>query len=213
MAPASPRSRPRSHKLYSREVEVLTAGPRAVLSDPASSPAAVGLAEAQLERVDRKVRSDGLWRFFMVGLDDGERVFNWMADHSKRLRLWNRIWAVLPRHVDKSTGEIKLTRDQLASLTGHSPRDVSLVMSELEECRAIIRHRERVPGLRGPGVVRYFLNSSFGTREEGAARDKLQARDRGRIAERAGPILRVIDGSARPPERRSRAPLVPSPVL
>lgn len=209
----APRAKARSNKIFSREVEVLTAGPRAVLSDPAASPAAVSLAEGQLQRVERRVRSDGLWRFLMVGLDDGERIFNWMADHSKRLRLWNRIWAILPRHVDKSTGEIKLTRDQLAELTGHSARQVSQVMSELEECRAIYRYRERVPGLRGPGVVRYFLNSSFGTTEEGAARDKLQARDRGRIAERAGPILRVIDGSSHPSQRRSRAAVVAPVVL
>lgn len=205
MLVAGHRFRAPSDKLFSREVDVLTSGARAILADPASSSAARELAEAHIEQVSSKSRSQAVWRFLMLGEDQIEYVFNWMADHSKRLRLWNRVWAQIPKHVDLKSGQLKLTREELAAKTGASVRDVSSVMSELEECGVIIRRRDRVPGLRGPGVVRYHLNSNVGTHLAGKARDAAQAKDRADVVRRAGPVLSVIDGTAHPSQRRSRA--------
>jgi hypothetical protein len=57
-------------------------------------------------------------------------------------------------------------------------------MSELEKIGAISRRRERIPEMRGPGPVRYFMSPRIATHETGAARDKAQA---------AAPQLELVD--------------------
>ena len=47
-------------------------------------------------------------------------------------------------------------------------------MGELATIGAISRRREKVAGMRGPGLVRYFMNPKVGTHLTGAARDKAQ---------------------------------------
>jgi hypothetical protein len=49
-------------------------------------------------------------------------------------------------------------------------------MGELESIGAISRRREKVPGMRGPGAVRYFMNPNIATHLNGKARDKAQAK-------------------------------------
>lgn len=48
-------------------------------------------------------------------------------------------------------------------------------MGELVKMDAIIRRRERIAGLRGPGLVRYFMNPRVATHLENHARDIAQA--------------------------------------
>ena len=57
-------------------------------------------------------------------------------------------------------------------------------MGELEACGAIIRRREKVAGMRGPGRARYFMNPRVGTHLTGVARD---------TAQEAAPQLRLVD--------------------
>ena len=52
------------------------------------------------------------------------------------------------------TGEIMLTRDELAEKVGETTDNVSGIMRELEKFGAISRRRAKVAGLRGPGMVR-----------------------------------------------------------
>lgn len=60
------------------------------------------------------------------------------------------------------------------------------MLGELEACGAIIRRREKVAGMRGPGLVRYFMNPRVATYLAGAERDRAQ--------ETAPPVLSVVDG-------------------
>jgi hypothetical protein len=71
---------------------------------------------------------------------------------------------------------ILLTRDELAEQVGTRPEHVSRIMSDLEGIGAISRQRERVGGLRGPGMVRYFMNPNVGTHLVGLVRDEAQAK-------------------------------------
>jgi hypothetical protein len=69
-----------------------------------------------------------------------------------------------------------LTREQMAEQIAEAPDNVSRIMTELEGIGAISRRRERVAGMRGPGMVRYFMNPNVATHLVGAARDKAQTK-------------------------------------
>ena len=90
---------------------------------------------------------------------------------------------ILFDNMRRDSGEIMLTRDELAELVGESADHVGGIMGELESIGAISRRREKVPGMRGQGVVRYFMSANIATHLAGVARDKAQA---------AAPELRVV---------------------
>jgi len=126
------------------------------------------------------------WTFIMISPEQNRAVVWWLQANSRRPMQAMGLWAVLFTAVDHDTGEIMLTRDQLAEMTRTTVQTVSAIMSELEGIDAIIRRRERVPGMRGPGRVRYFMNPVVGTHLPGGARDKAQAEAP------PGPLLRVV---------------------
>ena len=71
-----------------------------------------------------------------------------------------------------------------------TPNHVSEIMGELATIGAISRRREKVAGMRGPGLVRYFMNPKVGTHLTGAARDKAQTD--------SAPLLALINGGRAP---------------
>lgn len=59
----------------------------------------------------------------------------------------------------QDTGEVMLTRDEIAARMKTAPNDVSKAMSCLEKMGVIIKgDRRKIAGLRGPGVAAYFIN-------------------------------------------------------
>lgn len=58
----------------------------------------------------------------------------------------------------QDTGEVMLTRDQFADKMGCAPRSVSTVMTTLERMDVIRRERRSIEGVRGRGMVVYFIN-------------------------------------------------------
>lgn len=56
------------------------------------------------------------------------------------------------------TGEVMLTRDQIAEAMDTSARHVSEVMGTLERMGVVTRERRAIPGMRGPGAVVYMVN-------------------------------------------------------
>jgi hypothetical protein len=130
--------------------------------------------------IDRETAAKNGWTFVMLSPEQNEAVVTWLLDHSNRPQQAVRLWVTLFRHLRRDTGEIMLTRDELAEQIDEAPKNVSTIMGELESIGAISRRRERVPGMRGPGAVRYFMNPNIATHLNGKARDKAQAK--------AGPI-------------------------
>lgn len=61
-------------------------------------------------------------------------------------------------HMRQDTGEVMLTRDQMAEAMQCRPDRVSQAMKVLERAGIIITERRRVEGMRGPGLVAYFVN-------------------------------------------------------
>lgn len=157
-----------------------------ILAFPGLPERAVG---AIIASVDRATAADQGWTFVMLSPAQNEAVVSWLLDHSSRPQKAVRLWAILFRHLRRDTGEIALTRDELAELIAERPDNVSLIMGELEGIGAISRRRERVVGMRGPGMVRYFMNPHVATHLAGKAREKVQ--------EQAKPVQLSLIGGGR----------------
>lgn len=138
-----------------------------------------------LTHIDRQTASQNGWTFIMLSPNQNRAVVRWLDTNSRRPMRAMRLWAELFTALDMDTGEVMLTRDQIATQVNLPGQDVSEIMSELETCGAIIRRRERVAGMRGPGRVHYYMNPMVATHLAGQARDAAQA---------AAPALRVIEG-------------------
>jgi CRP-like cAMP-binding protein len=136
-------------------------------------------------QINRLTFSDRKWTFVMLSPEQNAAVVNWLVKQSARPLVAVRLWALCFEHLDKDTGEIRRTRDQIAESLGIGADHVSQIMSELVKAGAIIRHRVRIAGMRGPGAVRYFMNPRVATHLENHARD---------IAQAAAPLLTMMDG-------------------
>lgn len=136
--------------------------------------------------IDRQTAAENGWTFVMMSPADNARVVSWLAENSKRPQVAMRLWAMLFLHLRRDTGEIMQSREDLALAVKAKSDDVSEIMGELERYGAISRRRIKIPGMRGPGIVRYIMSPKIGTHLTGKAREKAQAE--------APPLLRVVEG-------------------
>ena len=126
--------------------------------------------------IDRQAAAENGWTFVMLSPSQNKAVQRWLVENSKRPQKAMILWAELFDHLRRDTGEIMLTRDELAEAHRRShPTSVSEIMRELASIGAIITRRERVAGMRGPGRAVYFMNPNVATNLSGAARDRAQA--------------------------------------
>jgi hypothetical protein len=133
-------------------------------------------ARAIIGAIDRETAAENGWTFVMLSPAQNRAVIDWLLEHAERRREAIALWALLFEHLDRHTGMILLTRDEIAEQVGTHPDIVSAIMSDLEGIGAIVRRRERVAGMRGPGMVRYFMNSNVGTHLVGHVREEAQAK-------------------------------------
>lgn len=138
-----------------------------------------------LAALDRLTASSEGWTFAMISPAANAAVVDALVATSERPLVAVRLWALLFRHLRRDTGEVLLTRDQMAEAVKAPANVVSRLLTELEGMGAISRRLERVPGLRGRGVLRVFMNPLVGTHLAGAARDRAQAE---------APVLQVHPG-------------------
>src|SRR4051794_3371334 len=124
--------------------------------------------------IDRETASEARWTFVMIGPEQNVAVVRWLRQNSRYPVLAPALWAELFTALRRDTGEIMLTRDELAERVGASADEVSRIMGELAVIGAVSTRRERVAGMRGPGRAVYFMNPNVGTHLTGAARDKAQ---------------------------------------
>lgn len=137
-----------------------------------------GLA-ALRAKLEREAQGAGGWTFVMISPGQHKVVSHWLRRHSRRPLVAMGVWAELFDHLDPRTGEVMLSRRELARAVEADPGDVSRVMTELAGLGAIIPHR--VPA---NGPVRYFLNPRVGSNLPKEARDLAQA---------AAPRLRLVE--------------------
>jgi len=158
-----------------------------VLEFPGLPEQAVGEIVAT---IDRETASANGWTFLMIGPRENELVVRWLLDHSSRPMVAMRVWTACFVLLNRVSQEIVGGRDEIAARASVTPDDVSRVMGELEGVGVIERRRERVPGVRGPGAARYFMNAWVGTCLPGAQRDAQQAKD-------PPPLLSLVEGGGR----------------
>jgi len=139
-----------------------------------------------ITQIDRRTASKNGWTFVMLSPAQNAAVVRWLRANSKRPLVAVALWAELFDNLRTDTGEITLSRDELAERVGETPDHVSSIMGELEGIGAISRRRQKVAGMRGPGMVRYFMNSRVATHLTGKARDEAQAA--------APPLLVLMQG-------------------
>jgi len=96
--------------------------------------------------------------FVMIRPAQNAAVVDWLEANSKRPMKAMRIWALLFDHLMPHTGQIMLTREEIAEKVGITADHVSAIMRELVSFGAIFSEREKVAGMRGPGFVRYYMN-------------------------------------------------------
>lgn len=126
-------------------------------------------------QIDRQTASRNKWTFVMLSPEQNAVVVDYLSQNSTRPLIAVRLWALCFKHLRNDTGEILLTREEIAEKLGIAAPHVSNVMSELVKIKAIITRRDRVRGLKGPGMVRYFMNPRVATHLGGQARDDAQA--------------------------------------
>ena len=124
------------------------------------------------------------WIFVMINPAQNFAVIEWLGQHSKRPQVAVKVWGLLLTALRMDTGEILLTRAQIAERLGIAPKHVSEIMTELAQINAIRREKE---GRR----VRYFLNAAIATHIPGP-----EARKSARDA--AGPLLVLMQGGKDP---------------
>jgi hypothetical protein len=133
--------------------------------------------------IARQTAAETDWTFVMLSPDQNAQVVHFLRKSSLRPLVALALWAECFRHLDRQTGEIMATRDELANRIGEVADNVSRVMTELESFGAISRRRVKLNGVRGRGVVRYFMNPRVGTHLAGVERVE---------AQKSAPKLRIV---------------------
>lgn len=111
--------------------------------------------------------------FVMIRPAQNAAVVNWLEENSKRPMKAMRVWALLFDHLMPHTGQIMLTREEIAESVGIEANNVSQIMSELVKFGAIFSEREKVAGMRGPGFVRYYMNKHVAEVGSRSSQDEL----------------------------------------
>jgi hypothetical protein len=142
-----------------------------VLGFPEAPPDAISRV---LAAIDRETAARNGWTFVMLSPDQNRAVVGWLCEHSRRPKVALLLWSELFVHLDADSGHIDASRDELAEAVNTSPDEISEVMSELVRIGAVTRWYEKVPGLRGRGMVRYAMNPHVATKLPGAARVEAQ---------------------------------------
>ncbi|WP_228124486.1 hypothetical protein, partial [Gluconobacter vitians] len=136
--------------------------------------------------IDRQTASRKRWTFVMLSPEQNAIVVDYLAEHSKRPLTALRVWALCFKHLRTDTGEILLNREEIAEKIGQPSRTISEIMSELVAFKAISRTRKKLGGMKGPGMVHYFMNPNVATHLTGSERDVAQ--------EEAPPLLVLMEG-------------------
>lgn len=115
------------------------------------------LAKLQAER-----DAEPLWKGSFTMLNRAQTAAAWKAvddlPGKDRPRQVRRVLDQVMLNMAFDTGELSVTREQIAEAVGCTPREVSMAMGHLERIGVIVRSYERVPGMRGRGKAIYAIN-------------------------------------------------------
>lgn len=123
--------------------------------------------------IDQQTASNKGWTFVMLSPQQNAAVVGWLATNSCRKGIAPVIWAQLLTALRIDTGEVLLTRDELAEKAGTRTNVITDVLRELEQIGAVSRRLETVPGRRGR-QLRIYVSPRVATHLTGRAREMAQ---------------------------------------
>ena len=158
---------------------------------PTEARMAISRATHALQRHARPSTEHGLWPggFTMLSRDQTAAIWDAIRalpadDRPNHVR---HAFDLVLLNLRQDTGEVMLTRDQLAERMGCAPRSVSTVMGTLERMGVIRRERHKVEGMQGRGVAVYFINPHV------AWNGSLDVR-KTEATQAKAPLLTLVDG-------------------
>jgi len=158
---------------------------------PGNAQQAISRAVGALQRHARPDTEEGLWPGGYTMLSRTQTAAIWDAiralppdDRPNQVR---HAFDLVLLNLRQDTGEVLLTRDQLAERIGCAPRSVSTIMGTLERMGVIRRERRRIEGVQGRGIAVYFINPHV------AWNGSLDVR-KAEAAEVKPPLLILMDG-------------------
>lgn len=162
---------------------------------PAELRAVRSLVLRELRRVVDP--DEPIWPGGYAMLSRVQAVAVWDAIHTlpniARRNQVHRAFDLICVFVERETCEVLLTRAELAERLGTAPFNVTRIMATLKELGVISRtERRRIPGVKGPGEVVYFINPHV------AWNGNLEVRKR-EAQKIAPPLLKVMRGGAGEP--------------
>jgi CRP-like cAMP-binding protein len=125
MAATLRRLRTKADRLLADQADALR---QLVLDYPALPERARGEIVAA---IDRQAAAENGWTFVMLSPSQNKAVQRWLVENSKRPQKATILWAELFDHLRRDTGEVLLSRDELAERVGTDPDSVSRIMHEL----------------------------------------------------------------------------------
>jgi len=126
--------------------------------------------------------------FVMIRPTQNRAVTRWIMENSKRPMKALDVWMLLFEHLFPHTGQIMLTREEIAEQVGVPVNHISQIMNELVTFGAIFSEREKVSGMRGPGLVRYYMNKHVAEAGSRATQEELA------LIPKPGAKLEVVQG-------------------
>jgi len=154
----------RSEKeVWALAAEQLSLLPEELLNHlPGEARIAISRATNALQKAARPDTTEGLWPGGFTMLSRMQTATIWNAirklpsdDRPHQVR---HAFDLVLLNLRQDTGEVLLTRDQLAEEIDCAPRSVSTIMGTLEKMGVIRRERRKIDGVRGPGMAVYFIN-------------------------------------------------------
>lgn len=127
---------------------------------------------------ENKLNDPNTWTFIMISPEQNFSVVKWLNENSKRRNEAVLLWALLFDNVHRETGQIMLTRQEIADKLKIQSANVTRIMTELESINAIIKKKD------GRGVI-YYMNPNVANHYPQEIREKSQKK---------APQLKIIDG-------------------
>jgi len=151
-----------------QEEAALAAEQLSLLSDeflkhlPGEARLAISRATHALQKAARPDTTEGLWPGGFTMLSRNQTIAIWDAiralpsdDRPHQVR---HVFDLVLVNLRQDTGEVILTRDQLAEKVGCTANHISRMMGTLEKMGVIRRERRKIEGVQGRGMAVYFIN-------------------------------------------------------
>lgn len=127
---------------------------------------------------ENKLNNPNTWTFIMISPEQNFAVVKWLNKNSKRRNEAVLLWALLFDNVHRETGQIMLTRQEIANKLKIQSANVTRIMTELESINAILKKKD------GRNII-YYMNPNVANHYPQEIRENTQ---------KETPKLSIIDG-------------------